>query len=185
MAVPATYSNPNAPLAAGGLEGATDDVVSATYWNRLAAIVYYLGGVGGYIGCRAQVALTQSIANATETAMALSAEGADSDPNGAIHDTVTNNSRVVCRTSGLYHISAWATFTANATGTRRIGVRINGGSYLSRDARPAPTEGGMEGDVACATAYPMSAGDYVEAMVYQSSGGALNVTSGALCLVKA
>jgi hypothetical protein len=185
MALTPAYPNPNQTLAAGGLEGATDEVITPAYWNRMAAMIYWLAGASGFVGCRAFISAVQSIANNTQVALALGGESFDSDPNGAMHDLATNNSRITIRTAGVYHVGAFVQYTANSVGSRQTVIRINGGSGIVLDTRQAPTVGGSGADIPLYCAYQFNAGDYIELTVYQSSGGALDVVSGILSAVKA
>lgn len=118
---------------------------------------------------------SQSITTATTTALAFNSERADTN---TIHDTVTNNSRLTCQTAGVYYITASVQFAANATGFRQVGIRLNGTTALAFQRTPSP--GGSDAALlTISTAYALSAADYVEATVYQNSGGSLNVDTSA------
>jgi hypothetical protein len=170
--------------ASATLDKATGGTIDETMTDAWSSDLYHLGGTAGYIGCRASHLATQSIANTTNTVVALNAEAFDSDPNGAMHDVVTNNSRVVVRTAGTYHVSAYVQWAFNATGYRRLYLRVNGGAEMAAVMQAAMA--GDPTDQTVYTAYALNASDYVEAVVAQSSGGALNLAVGAtVTLVKA
>lgn len=116
----------------------------------------------------------QSIANATFTALAFNTERFDND---TIHDTSTNNSRLTCKTAGKYLIIGNITYAANATGVRNADIRLNGTNYIASSRIHASTAAtvGVQVSAVC----ELNANDYVELMAYQSSGGALDVVSGA------
>lgn len=114
----------------------------------------------------------QLIADITVTALAFNSETYDTD---VIHDTVTNNGRLTCKTAGVYVITAVAEFAPNATGTRWLGIRLNGTTVIRWSIGPA---GGADGAAPLVSVqYALAVNDYVEAVVWQSSGGALNVTA--------
>jgi hypothetical protein len=168
------------------LDKATGATIDETMTDAWSSDLYHLGGTQGYIGVRATFAAAQSIANNASTALALTAEQFDHDPNGSIHDTSgvpVASSAVTCRTTGVYHMTGYATFAVSGTGVRQLALRLNGATYLA-----STTVAGLSGnltDMNVATAYLMTATDYVELVAYQNSGGALNVTEAALTVVKA
>jgi len=175
-----TWTSP----ASATLDKATGATIDETMTDALASNLYHLGGTTGTISCKAVLSTTTSIATGTGTAVPFAAESWDTDPNGAIHDTSTNNSRLTCRTAGTYHIVGWTEWAVNATGIRNAYLRVNGGSLtaIAYDVRPALT-----GDVVAATVschYQLAATDYVELVVFQSSGGALNLTNASLSMAK-
>lgn len=127
------------------------------------------------IGARVTHDTTQSVANTGFTTLAFNTEKFDTD---TIHDTSTNNSRLTCKTTGKYLISANITFAANATGYRQLVFLLNGTTYIASVINQAPTTGGATGSMLISTIYSLTANDYVEVQAAQSSGGALNVLSG-------
>lgn len=164
------------------LDKTTGNVIDEAMTDAWSSDLYHLGGTAGYIGCRATSSSAQSISNSTLTAVAFASESFDSDPNGAMHDNATNNSRITIRTAGLYHLGGYVQFASNATGERLIGFAVNGVS-ITADRRPAASSGVTQ--AAHYAAYALSASDYVELQVLQTSGGALNVDGGSLTAVKA
>ena len=69
----------------------------------------------------------QSITSATWTSLSFNTEDWDTAANAAStqHDTVTNNNRLTAIYAGKYAAYAYATFAANATGQRYIGINKN------------------------------------------------------------
>lgn len=117
----------------------------------------------------------QSVAHNTLVALAFNSERYDTD---VIHDTATNNSRLVCKTAGLYSVKGCAAFAASATGIRQVNIRLNGATYL--DGLTLPAAGAADATmITVTTDYFLAANDYVELIAYQTSGGALNVTASA------
>ena len=130
-------------------------------------------GGGGWTQCaRVYHSADQSIPNATWTALALDSERFDTD---VIHDTVTNNSRLTCKTAGKYVIVASAMFASNATGLRGIKILLNSTTIIAKLYFAA-----ISGDTTptfVSTLYELNVGDYVQMQGVQTSGGALNVVS--------
>lgn len=125
------------------------------------------------IWARAYHNANQSISTSTETAVALNSERNDTD---SIHDNSTNNSRLTCRTAGVYLITGQLRYAAHATGWRRAGIKIGGTTYIG--LRDTPSLGGTdEATASVATIYPLAVNEYVELIAYQNSGSSLNVLS--------
>jgi hypothetical protein len=123
------------------------------------------------LGCRAYRTSTQTIPNATWTALSLNAERFDDDN---IHDTVTNNSRLTCKTAGVYYIFGNITWVLNSTGVRGVAIRLNGTTFIA-DLFVQATSSvvGNVMNVSCIA--NLNVNDYVELMAYQNSGGNLNI----------
>lgn len=146
-----------------------DDTDGAAVWLEFPT------GAGGtsMVGARAYNSTTQSIASGsgdTHTAATLNSEEFDTD---GFHSTVTNTSRMTVPSgkAGKYRVRGMAFFEANATGIRSVCIAKNGTKLRGSATRtlvPGST-GGISvwgewvGDLAV--------GDYVELMVYQTSGG--------------
>jgi hypothetical protein len=114
----------------------------------------------------------QSLTSGVVAALAFNSERFDTD---AIHDTVTNNSRLTCKTAGVYVATVCASFAANATGQRALGIRLNGATELAWSEVPATAA--EHTTLVTSTIYVLAVNDYLEALGYQTSGGALNVES--------
>lgn len=113
----------------------------------------------------------QSIATATLTALAFDQTRYDTDN---VHDTVTNNSRFTCKTAGKYAITGNVSFAANATGFRRALIRLNGTTNIAA-ANQLSVTASLEAYLNVRCDYDLAVNDYVELVVEQTSGGALNV----------
>lgn len=122
------------------------------------------------ITARVTHSTTQSISNITDTALSFDTERYDTD---VIHDTATNNSRLTCKTGGTYLIIAQVGFAANATGIRQVKILLGGTTIIALDLRSS-AGAVFQTRVTAATQYPLGVNDYVEAFVYQDSGGSLN-----------
>jgi hypothetical protein len=115
----------------------------------------------------------QSIANSTPTVLAFNTERYDTVP---LHDTSTNNERLTCKTAGKYQITASIEWSPNATGGRQIYIRLNGTTQITPTHQVTATAAGTMGQTAT-TLYDLAVNDYVDVVVTQNSGGALNVTT--------
>ncbi len=82
--------------------------------------------------------------------------------------------KVKVQRSGVVSITGNPLFAPSAVGSRFAGLRINGLVTIANDWRGAI--GVVSMGCTVAKLYPVVAGDYVELLVIQGSGGPLNVT---------
>jgi hypothetical protein len=146
------------------------------------------GGVlTGYIastkedkGCRVYNSGSQSISNATWTALTFDSEVYDTD---GMHSTSTNTNRVTCVTAGKYLVWGYVTFDANATGNRYAAIKKNGTFYVieMRSNFGSGSTTVLHVDLLI----DLAEGDYVELFARQESGGSLNVNGGSAATVLA
>lgn len=122
-------------------------------------------------GCRAYRSSTQSIPNATWTAINLDSELFDTD---TIHSVASNTSRLTCKTKGVYTISGHVEFAEDdpAVGYRAVAIKYNGTTYIAKHDKELCN---VNPSFSITTLYNLAVNDYVELFVYQTSGGALNV----------
>lgn len=145
------------------LERLVEEVVALR--RRVAALEVQERGLAA---CLAYRNTEISVPNATGTIVGLDAEAFDF---GNLHDNVVNNSRLTAPRAGLYVVAANVHWANNATGERGLFILRNGGE-------PAPIvrarQGahGLDGQFVGAV-LRLQAGDYVEMVVYQTSGGPL------------
>jgi hypothetical protein len=114
---------------------------------------------------------TQSIANNTNTTVNWNAEEYDTS---SIHNTVTNNSRLTIPAGlgGYWSVTSKITFAGNNTGARQLRLNKNGAlvaNFL------VPITGSGEQSIILTNTLNLAAADYLEIVVYQNSGGALNL----------
>lgn len=166
---------------------ATDEIPTAAQANN-----YWRDGLDHVAKpCGAQAKRTASgfsIPGSTVTALELNAENWDTD---AIHDNSTNPSRFTIPTDmdGHYLFTASVTFAFSAGGTIRYLMLYKNGSPIVTspghllDAKvPFPAVWSV-----CLTGsreVSVAAGDYLEARVFQDSGGALDVTDATVSIRK-
>jgi hypothetical protein len=123
------------------------------------------------IGARVYNNANLSIANTTDTALTFNSERFDTD---SIHSTSSNTSRLTCQTPGVYLIHADVSFAINASGLRFVYLRLNGTTIIAESSM-MPISTGARSHMVVTTLYELDAGDYVEVLVYQTSGGSLTV----------
>ena len=127
-------------------------------------------------GARVYRTAAQSISDSTDTAVtfptASSSEPYDTD---TFHDGASNTSRMTIPEDGKYHIDAGVEWQSNATGVRAMWLAKNGAATeYAKDRELNPTAG-AQAHTQLSTDLDLVAGDYLEVMVRQNSGGALNV----------
>lgn len=132
---------------------------------------------GGYTqGARAYNNANLTIGNNSTTTLTLNSERYDTD---TIHDTSTNTSRLTCKTAGKYLVTGTVDFAAHATGLRGLYIWLNGTTYIAIANQMAITTAAIPTRMTISTIYDLAVNDYVELRAYQSSGGDLNVQTGA------
>lgn len=144
----------------------TADSTTATgvKWATLSA--------SAFVGAKAtSSSATQSIANNTNTTVSWNSEEYDTS---AIHDNTTNNSRLTIPSGsgGYWSVTGKITFAGSATGARQLRLNKNGtliANFL------VPITGSGEQSIILTNTFNLVAGDYLEMVVYQNSGGALNL----------
>ncbi len=114
---------------------------------------------------------TQSIPNATYTDLNLATEEYDTD---TIHDNVTNNPRLTCKTPGVYTIIGNVHFDASSVGMRIAAIFLNNTTYLARIVLPPVAGAGNGTQLTLSVDQTLALNDYITLRVYQDSGGALN-----------
>ena len=128
-------------------------------------------GVHGFNkSARVYHSVAQSIPHNTGIQLAFDSERWDTD---AIHDPVTNNSRLTCKTAGVYFIAGHVDWASSTVGRRILILCLNGVTYIARQEIGIGAGGYSFNNVA--TIYNLAVNDYVELRVYQDSGGALDI----------
>jgi hypothetical protein len=148
------------------------------YFNTTSAAIFFAvdaADASSFVGCSAYKSTTQSIANSTNTILTFDSESFDTS---AFHSTSVNNSRITIPAgkAGKYLVNAIVGFGANGTGIRTVELHKNG-SITSNLLQGAPGSASVtyfNGSIIS----NLAAADYLELSVFQSSGGALNVSGG-------
>lgn len=128
-----------------------------------------------HIGARIYKSTDQSISNNTTTAITFDTERWDTD---SFHEGVTNPTRLTIPYTGYYVFGAGLEWATAATASRReIFIRMNGTTRLVDDEVGVAVGNTANPRMNCASYYSFTAGDYIEMMVFQNSGGALNANA--------
>ena len=96
----------------------------------------------------------------------------------SMHSNTTNTSRLVAKVAGLYEIDATIIWDTNVAGGRFLGLQLThagSSSFIAVASNPNTDGGFVEDDQSVSTTFALKKGDYVEAVVYQDSGGSLNL----------
>lgn len=148
--------------------------------DGLSVVALNTGTIGTYtavsaqaIGARVFHNTTQSIPNNASTLVNFNSERFDTD---TIHDTVTNNSRLTCKTAGVYLIVGHLGYAANGTGERVAQILLNGTTAIVTESG-VPTSSNQF-RLTATTVYSLALNDFVQLVAYQTSGGALNTEAG-------
>lgn len=124
------------------------------------------------VGALVYRASDQSVANAAW--IALSFNGLRCDPEGMFAGGAPT--RLTCPLSGLYLAAGNAVFAANASGIRLAVLKVNGAAWSGGASAAALS--GADTHLSAAALLSLNEGDYIEFLVYQSSGGALALRGG-------
>ena len=138
-----------------------------------------LGAAGSsFVGCFLTKSATQSIANDTEAIVTFDQETYDTD---GFHSTSSNTSRITIPSgkSGYYRVFINYHFAANSSGVRMAYFVKNGagtGAIQGSQTLYAPTASNVFIGTG-GTTVNLTAGDYIEMAVQQTSGGSLNLNT--------
>lgn len=122
--------------------------------------------------CQAYNSVNISIPNDDDTVVTFDSERYDTS---SMHSTVTNTSRIVIPVEGVYLVTFLGSFAANAVGERTCWIRKNGKERITAQEKVAVNGAAVETGIQCATQAFLEVNDYVEVIVEQESGGALNL----------
>lgn len=156
----------------GSLTG--DDLTDASVGAAdLAAGAVTPAKISGVPTARVFHNANQSIANGTFVPLLFNSERFDAS---GLHRTDIDTSRITIATAGIYLVTGNATWLNNNAGAREVNIRKNGTTIVARAVQPAdPTINTT--DQSLTTLVQLAAGDFVELVVRQNSGGALTVTA--------
>lgn len=136
-----------------------------------------LGAGGGGGGAPDKGARVYNSSNLTTSDMAdkkltFDSERWDTD---SMHSTVSNTSRLTVVTAGKYLLTGTAEFdyNAGAPSILRLSIKLNNSAFIARVAVDASLYSSTV--LTVSTMYDLSAGDYVELVAYQNTGGALDI----------
>lgn len=107
----------------------------------------------------------------TWTLLTFNSERYDTDD---IHSIVSNTGLLVCKTAGVYEISASVRFQANATGVRYLSIWHSSGVHIVRQSL-LTNDATHDTWMNSSTQYDLAVDESVAVYVYQNSGGDLYV----------
>lgn len=130
---------------------------------------------GAAIWARAYHNANQTTTSGVDFVVALNQDRYDTD---AIHDPSTNNSRLTCKTAGVYHIHGQIMWATHATGLRSAVIRLNGTTIIGIARHDAIIASGEQTFIEVSTDWPLVVNDYVELVGQQLSAGTLDIVAG-------
>ncbi|MGY0232749.1 hypothetical protein [Longispora urticae] len=120
-----------------------------------------------------QQSVAQSVPNATFTGITFT--GTDIKDTDGMHNPAVNPSRFTAVTAGWYLVQATLSYAANSTGLRIVGFMLNADGVVHYAQQlPTVTTGGSATTLTTSGMVLLAAGQYVEVVGYQTSGGGLN-----------
>lgn len=124
-------------------------------------------------GALATKSANQSIANGTVVNITFDQEVYD---HGPYHDNAVNPSRfTMIAASGFVICNATAYWASNTNGVRVLDIKKNGAAVAGGGRITDPRAEGEVGQALTSCPIPFVAGDYFELVVFQTSGGSLNI----------
>lgn len=127
---------------------------------------------------RARVYNSANITHTTNGAAQVVTFNSERYDVGGCHSTSSNTGRLTVPSGGggLYAIGACIGWAANASGIRAASIRVNGSVLIATEETPAFSANSTPKHNLY-TEWELAAGDYVEVLAYQSSGGSLNIAA--------
>lgn len=122
-----------------------------------------------FSGANVTRASSQSISNATWTLITYTTETFDTDG----YWSAGSPTKLIIPETGYYLVGCITKFAANANNEPEIMIYINGSTPATRVTGGTRPTGHSQLNISVVNAYTKN--DYLEAKVYQNSGGALNV----------
>ncbi|MFF7142232.1 hypothetical protein ACFZB5_13420 [Streptomyces nodosus] len=142
---------------------------TGAWWNaNVSTLLTYGLNQPLFVGTQT---IAQAVATGTWTPLTLDTEQVDTY---AGHSATTNSSRYTAQVPGWYTVCGVSAWASNATGVRRSRLHVNGASVPgSSQMVPTATTGSVTGVMTPVRAVFLDAGDYVEVVGWQNSGGNL------------
>ena len=140
--------------------------------NEFAVFITSGGGGGGESGARVTMSSNLNIPDNTAITVGFDQEDFDTDD---YHDNVTNNTRLTVPEDGLYIVAANFEFASNTTGDRAANILINGTTTTA--ILRVPPANTFNTRLPLSSIVQLSSGDYLEFIVFQNSGVALNLNA--------
>jgi hypothetical protein len=162
--------------AGGALDLANGQVVTEAVWDAMVSNLNVIGGAVGYVGAAGSRATDQSIPSGSTTLVSFTSQEFDS----ATFFTPTSTTFTVVQ-GGIFLICGYVTYASNATGYRTLEIFAAG---AVRSIVRVPAVSGEVTGLSIAHVMSLNGSETVEARVFQSSGGSVNITAAAFGLVR-
>jgi hypothetical protein len=117
---------------------------------------------------------SQGIPSGTSTKANFTSEFYDT---ANLHSTSSNLSRLTAPVTGIYEVSAGIMWAANSFGFRSMYLERNGNVLLADETEEAGSAPGGAVSQSLSTVVRLTAGQYVQAEVFQNSGGNRSILS--------
>ena len=127
-----------------------------------------------FVGCRGYSNTATSVPSSTWTPIEYGATAYDTV--GNIHSNVTNNSRFTIPFNGHWYCCGMLRWPDSSGGTKRIGLRVNGTTFYGIQSNRVGDA--VNQYLTVGGTILMNAGDYVELVGWQNSGGSVSTVSG-------
>lgn len=143
------------------------DVLTASDMNQYVrdAMLYLFTAIGARVNFTAGTSIT----NNTPTVFVFN------NTRWANGVTLTSTTKLPATVAGKYAIGAGIEWAGNASGSRYVQLRLNGTTTIAMTEDDPSAASPLNQEVN--TIYDLAVSDYIECIVYQNSGGALNVTA--------
>jgi hypothetical protein len=131
-----------------------------------------VGGSSAFAGCRLRNSAAQAVANSTVVPITFDTETYDV---GGYHSVAALTSRITIPAGkdGYYLVAGTVEFASTAGGQRFVAIYLNGATFIAiEDQINVANQGASR--VAVTTEYHLVAGDFVELVAFQDSGGSIN-----------
>lgn len=130
---------------------------------------------------RVELTANETISNNSQTAVpwdrAYNDDAEEWDPYGFWVSGSATRLSVPAGLAGVYVIQFGGVWEADSTGLRRLNITKNGTATEHGEWKELNPSGSSQARGNVVTILPMDDGDYVEALVYQNSGGDLDVVN--------
>jgi hypothetical protein len=125
---------------------------------------------GGYTqGARVYRSTSQAIGAGTYVAVSFDTERYDTDANW----TIGVPTELICKTAGVYIITAHVTFAAQTAGLKHFYIRLNGATIIAEQSSMTITTAGVPMEMSISTVWKLAINDYVELVVWETSAGTI------------
>lgn len=148
--------------------------VTATIMNGTTGVKGALDFILSPPRCLVYQTATSSTTTGASTTITFDTETYDTD---TMHSTSVNTGRITATTTGLYTVFGQVCMASNATGTRTLALVKNGTTTVANARLQSVIATNAYIDLECDV--QLTASDYLELTMLQTSGGALATVAGA------